>query len=381
MNTTNAMNTMNTIEDYVKELNKYIDKTKQIPDLNIVSYLLNVIKNGTLVLTSVPVNLRNSKQIFSILVGRGYFSVLRDMDATLVQNVDFIRSLIFINEECYEYLPESCRSNEEITECAVCKEPKMFQHAALKLIMDINFCIKILKNGRNVQCIYALLFEYHPASNLVKIITLGPVVNYIPLNHRDNKELFLTTLKKGNVKIVKQLSNTLTKDVEFVKSLISLNVECYEHLPEICRDNEDITRCAVHLDKEMLQYASHRLRDDVEFRKKLMDEMRKFFPPTSTCWYNAHGVCHIHLYPTGPYRSCVANSKNKLICSVKHACLEVLNDLTFMQSAVQTNPEAFEYATEELRANKEFVKFALKLHPKLIVHVDPKLWNEFAYLY
>lgn len=237
----------------------------------------------------------------------------------------------------------------------------MVEYASDDLKMDEGFCEALLKypSMRHTP-IYNMIFEVHNTNAVLRLIKIGPTLRYIPYHYKDMKELFIITVEKGNPEIVAQMDCALESDIEFIKSLINISASCYRYLPETCRENKNITRYAVHLDKDLLQYAGEKIRNDTEFCNALMREICAF-PP----------CCE--LTPSIPY--CTENNP------IRFAHYSVINNADIMRKAIKEDTNAFQYASEELRANKEFVKFALELNPRLILFVNPKLWNEFTYLY
>lgn len=283
------------------------------------------------------------------------------------------------------------RSENEITSPIQCTEQSPSPNNKMT-------CAELLRmpnlNGITspIQCI-----EQRPNINIVvsvikKLENRDITLITIPKNLRHVKEIFRIMVKRGHCEIVKEMDSSIHSDVKFIKSLVQLNPRCYEHLPEIYHDNEEITKLAISTSfVTWLRFASVRLRSDPKMHEYI-ESFQVPIPYGSLIDYAplkernyikasiAERIAYAH-----PSLLSDADFMREIIAvypaALKHASPTLLDNDAFMRDVITNRPSKFEYASDRLRSDKDFVKFALELDTSLIIYVNPELWNAFSYLF
>lgn len=224
----------------------------------------------------------------------------------------------------------------------------------------------------------------------------------IPHNLRHIREIFRVCVKQGNIKVVRDMAPSLAEDEKFILSLIKINPKCFEFLSAKCRDNAEITRVAVLTDHSMFQYASNRLKDDITMVHIALHANPSTFQCVSdrlkrTIEIAQIAVCadlsifeHIDItlkndinFRRTVLKIILESTKSKPQMSYIDAhYTDIYYDCaTRMKKLIFLIPYAFFLASDRLRADKAFLREVLKLRPKLLINIDPKMWNDFADLF
>lgn len=223
------------------------------------------------------------------------------------------------------------------------REPLMIQH-------QIEHCREIAQK----------FFCDHNGSSSFDTAQLSPGIK-IFLRNRSFVEFIL---RQGYTSNFRHISPELQDDLEIAKIAIRDEPLMLLYASDRLKDNTDLVRIAISKNSISMKYASERLKSDASF---ILDGIQNDYEIIAYASAN------------------LLSNKQFIMAAIKADALcidfmmnheEFADDNEVIMAAVRCHHHAFEFASERLQRDRDFIKLLIKENFEILYHLNPELQND-----
>jgi len=350
--------------------------------------ILSAIKQNGRVIEDMGSEVRDNENIVRLALENG--GSLYKVSDRLKSDRDFALYAMSKNGYGLSSLPEQLRSDIDVVKTAIINNGYAIDSASEELKKNREL---VLLASQNIKS--QLTLDYVKEFNGDREIVLnfikhdGSNLRYINESLKSDKELTSIALDKIDNQFLKniEIDQSLLKDVEIVKKLITLDSDYLEKASDELRANKDIVDIACKKSTNSIRFASEDIRNDKEFINKYVSEKNPY----------AFQYVGDKLKDDLEFVKPIVENFGHNIQFVSD---RLKNNVELAKSAVENDYNVFNKINEELRDNKELcltylnkssnhfpamgvsvrsdmdvVKLAIKDNPNNIKFAEPSIYD------
>ncbi len=319
-----------------------VDK-KYLEDRELV--LLAVSHDGN-IFTQISDELKSDKEvIFAAIINTP--SLLLDIDENIKNDRNFILSLIDKNYYVYNYVNPVLKNDRGFIQDALAKNGHVLE------LLDENY-----KNDREIVSI--------------AVLSRFAALKYASEQIQNDKE-FMADIIFKKPELYLSLSDELKKDKQFNLLLLSKDGSLLYKM-EKYNDDEEIIEAALSNNYYSLSRASDRIKNDTELLISWVDKGLRFeLEVVGQVPLNDKRFIEC-LIKNKYYKPDIAKYMGNNIRSDRKIIRSLISDGVSLNN--QSNAGAFDYASQDLKKDKEFIRELMLINPYIFTYVDDSIKHD-----
>lgn len=321
---------------------------------------------------------------------KGLLRALHEMNSIFCDDEDVVKVCVRHDPMTLFYASARLRDKKDVVMIAVNKDGRSLEFASSRLRNDLKVVKGALSGGGRARAVPYIGSELELDKEVLEL-----VINEVPriMQRVDrlilDKDWVVKVMKKCNGRAFKYLPETLRRDKDFVLKVIDRDV--YTFLDKKLKRDRDVFWAAMERQPEIFYDAPQDMRSDAEVAKRMLKLNANSYSNLSYELRANKEILALALRFCKEQNVCTISEKIPYELRTREVALKCIeingmelqyywnfqDDEALVCKAVTNNSDAFEYASERLRNNKEIAMIALTKDSNAPCYLSEKLCDDY----
>ena len=193
-------------------------------------------------------------------------------------------------------------------------------------------------------------------------------LQYISNELKSNKKFILEAIKINCIIFIYATSYELKADRDFILEVVKINHHIFKHIIDDFRADKEIAFAAVSKDWLELEYVDYTIKNDKQFMIQIIN------------LYKFSGILKYISIELSKDKEFILNAINIIQKSkdvLKYVHNSLRDDIDFVKSCINKDPNSLQYASDRLKNNYDIVLHAIKLDGNVLEFANDKFKNNY----